>query len=160
MLIGFTFMRIIAALLLSGLAAPVTAQTSPPEGSLPLSQILAGIEADGARTISSAEFETRRWEVVSCPGRSRICREDRIDPTTGAVTATDRDTVMFLLPRGSLPASQIAAQVEALALGTITELSFDDRRWEVEVRSGLRSAEFRIDPATGAVQRCEGTLCP
>jgi hypothetical protein len=153
-------MRIVATLLFSVFAVPAMAQISPPDGSQPLSQILAGIEAEGARTIYSAEFETRRWEVVSCPGRSRICQEDRIDPTTGAVTATDRDTVMFLPPRGSLPASQIAAQVEALALGTITELTFDDRRWEVEVRSGLRSAEFKIDPTTGAVQRCEGTLCP
>jgi hypothetical protein len=153
-------MRIIAALLLTVFAMPAMAQISPPEGSQPLSQILAGIEAEGARTVSSAEFETRRWEIVSCPGRSRICQEDRIDPATGAVTATDRDSVMFLPPRGSLPASQIAAQVESMALGTITELSFDDRRWEVEVRSGLRSAEFYIDPATGTVQRCEGTLCP
>lgn len=147
------------ALGLSG-GGSAAAQVSPPEGALPLSQILSGIEADGARTIASAEFELRRWEILSCPGRGRLCTEDNVDPVTGAVTASSRETVMFLPPRNALPASQIASVVEAMAIGTITELDFDDRRWDVEVRNGLRSAELRIDPVSGAVQRCEGSLCP
>jgi hypothetical protein len=153
-------MRPTLALLIALAASPAAAQISPPDGALPLSQILASIEAGGERTIYSVEFEVRRWEIVSCPGRSRFCTEDYVDPATGAVTQSSRETVTILPPRNGLPASQIAAQFEAMAIGAITEMDFDDRRWEVELRSGIRRAEFRVDPVTGAVQRCEGTLCP
>jgi hypothetical protein len=148
------------ACLLAIVAGPALAQTQPPENALPLSQILAGIESNGERTVYAAEFERGRWEIVSCPGRSRFCNEDDVDPITGTQTRAGRDTVMALLPRTALPASEIAAQVEAMGIGTIVELSFDDRRWEVELRQGIRRAEFRIDPTSGAVQRCEGSLCP
>ncbi len=148
------------ALLLGVLAGPAFAQTQPPENALPLSQILAGIESNGERTVYAAEFERGRWEVVSCPGRSRFCHEDDVDPVTGAQTRAGRDTVISLLPRTALPASEIAALIEAMGIGNIIEMSFDDRRWEVELRQGIRRAEFRIDPTSGAIQRCEGTLCP
>ena len=153
-------MRLTITLLIALAAMPAAAQVSPPAGGMALSQILAGIEANGTRTVSSAEFELRRWEIVSCPGRNRACREDYVDPVTGAVTQSSRETVMILPPRNALPASQVAAQVEAMGIGTITEMGFDDRRWEVELRNGIRSAELRIDPVTGALQRCEGSLCP
>ncbi len=153
-------MRLTITLLIALAAAPAAAQVSPPAGSIALSQILAGIEANGTRTVSSAEFELRRWEIVSCPGRNRVCSEDYVDPVTGASTQSSRETVMILPPRNALPASQVAARVEAMGIGTITEMGFDDRRWEVELRNGIRSAELRIDPVTGAVQRCEGSLCP
>lgn len=153
-------MRPLALLVLLALAAPATAQVTAPDGSVPLSEILAGIEAGGERTVHSAEFELRRWEVLSCPGRSRFCREDYVNPTTGAITASENTGVMMMPPRDGLPASAIAASVEAMGLGSITEIEFDDRRWDVEIRNGLRSAELRIDPRSGEVQRCEGSLCP
>lgn len=148
------------AVLFSIAAVPAIAQVSAPEGSLPLSQILTGIEAEGARTIYSVEFEVRRWEIVSCPGRSRFCTEDYVDPATGRVTNSSRETVTILPPRNGMPASRIAASFEAMAIGAITEMDFDDRRWEVEIRNGIRRAEFRVDPVSGAIQRCEGSLCP
>ena len=153
-------MRITIAFFLTLAASPAAAQASPPAGSIALSQILAGIEANGTRTVSSAEFELRRWEIVSCPGRNRVCREDYVDPVTGATTQSSRETVMILPPRNALPASQVAARVEAMGIGKITEMGFDDRRWEVEMRKAIRSAELRVDPVTGAVERCEGRLCP
>jgi hypothetical protein len=153
-------MRLIPALFLAFAAVPAMAQVSPPEGAQPLSTILAGIEANGDRTVYSAEFEVRRWEIVSCPGRSRFCTEDYVDPVSGAVTQSSRETVTILPPRNGLPASQIAASFEAMGLGAITEMDFDDRRWEVELRNGVRRAEFRVDPVTGDIQRCEGSLCP
>ena len=146
-----------AALLM---AAPVFAQDVPDASTPLLSQVLAAVEADGARIVYSAEWDRRTWEVVSCPGRTRICIEEEIDAESGAIRSSEREGVAFLPPEGALPASQIAAGVEAMELGRITELEFDDRRWEVDVRDGLRRAEFRIDPLSGAVLRCEGSLCP
>lgn len=120
------------------------------------------VEADGARTVYSAEAHRRSWEVVSCEGRSRICREDVLDPNTGAVRSSETEVVWTLPPTGALPASDdIAAIVEALNAGAITEMDFDDREWDVELRAsiGVR-AEFKIDPMTGAIRRCEGRACP
>jgi hypothetical protein len=148
------------ALLLAIVAGPALAQTQPPDNALPLSQILAGIESNGKRTVYAAEFERGRWEIVSCPGRSRFCNEDDVDPITGNQSRAGRNTVIALLPLTALPASSIAAQVEAAGIGTIVEMSFDDRRWEVELRQGIRRAELRIEPSSGAIQRCEGSLCP
>jgi hypothetical protein len=142
------------------LATPALAQEEVPAGAPPLSQILKTIEDGGARTVYSADLERRTWEVVSCPARDRSCREDVIDVATGGVRSSERETVWTLPPAGAKPASEIAAQVEALGIGQITDLEFDDRRWEIEVRNGVRRAEFRIDPMTGATLRCEGTLCP
>jgi hypothetical protein len=144
-----------AALMFASSGFVVSAQTA-----LPLSAILALVEADGARTVYSADSHIRGWEVVSCEGRSRICREDLLD-STGAVRATDTEAVFGLPPVGALPASQIAAVVEAMAIGAITEMEFDDRVWDVEVRASIGSrADFEINPMTGAVGRCEGRACP
>lgn len=149
-----------SVLFVASLAAPALAQDELPAGAPSLSQILKTVEDGGARTVYSASLHPRRWEVVSCPGRDRGCREDVIDAATGALRSSERETVLLLPPADAKPASAIAAQVEELGLGRITDLEFDDRRWEVEVRNGLRRAEFRIDPLTGNALRCEGTLCP
>lgn len=155
-------MRLLASCLVAlVLASPALAQEVPDSGTLPLSRILTTVEAGGARIVHSADWDRRgRWEVVSCPGRTRICVEEVIDATTGTVRSSETEGVAILPPEGALPASAIATRVEALGIGQITDLDFDDRRWDVEVRSGTRRAEFRIDPMTGAAQRCRGSLCP
>jgi hypothetical protein len=151
--------RVVPVLAATLLALPATSALA--QSALPLSQILAMVEAEGTRTVYSADSHIRGWEVVSCEGRSLICREDLLDGNTGAVRATDTDVVIGLPPAGALPASQIAAMVEAMAIGRITEMEFDDRQWDVEVRASIGSrADFEIDPMTGAVTRCEGRACP
>ena len=143
------------------LITPALAEDEPaPAGAPALSQILRTVEDNGARTVYSAERERRTWEVVSCLGQSRDCREDEIDIATGALRSSENEDVSRLPPADARPASAIVEQVEKLAIGDVTEIEFDDRRWEVEVRNGARRAEFRIDPMTGETQRCEGTLCP
>ena len=135
-------------------------QEVPGSGTLALSQILATVEAGGTRIVHSADWNLRgRWEVVSCPDRTRACVEEVIDATTGKVLSSEREGVLNLPPVGAVPASAIASNVEALGIGQIIDLEFDDRRWNVEVRSGVNRAEFYIDPKTGAVQRCRGSLC-
>jgi hypothetical protein len=154
-------MRPVTALCLALLPLPLAAQGTAPPGALALSAILAQVESDGARTVYSAEAHRRSWEVVSCEGRSRICREDVIDPMTGAVRNSETEAVWTLPPQGALPASAIVAMVEALNAGTITELDFDDREWDVEVRASIGArAEFKINPMDGTIRRCEGRACP
>lgn len=147
--------RLLFAAALCALASPALAQ-----GALPLSKILTTVEEGGARTVVSAEKGRRGWEVVSCPIGGLMCREDRIDARSGALIRSEREGMESLPPLGAKPASAVAAQIEALNIGTIVDLEFDDRVWEVKVRDGRRSAEFKLDPMTGATQRCKGRLCP
>lgn len=141
--------------------AVVAGTAASAQSALPLSDILRMVEADGVRTVYSADAHMRGWEVVSCEGRSRICREDLLDANTGAVRQSETEGVLRLPPEGSLPASQIAAMVEGMAIGAITEMEFDDRVWDVEVRASIGSrADFELDPMTGATLRCEGRACP
>ena len=150
----------LASAIIAVVGLPLAAQTAA-EGSLPLSDILRIVEAEGARTVYSADAHRRSWEVVSCEGRSRVCREDVLDPNTGAVRNSETEAVWTLPPEGSLPASDVAAMVEAMNIGAITEMDFDDREWDVEVRASVGSrAELKINPATGEVRRCEGRACP
>jgi uncharacterized membrane protein YkoI len=73
-----------AALLMAG--APALAQSSPPEGALPLSQVIARIEAmEGVRFIDEVEWDDDGyWEVeyVTADGRKV---EARLDPMTGDI---------------------------------------------------------------------------
>jgi hypothetical protein len=150
----------LAAIAMAIAPTVVSAQTAA-GGSMALSDILLLVEADGTRTVYSAEVHRRSWEVVSCEGRSRICREDVLDPNTGAVRSSETEAVWTLPPAGALPASGIAASVEALNAGLITEMDFDDRLWDIETRASIGArAEFKINPMTGAVTRCEGRACP
>ena len=140
-------------------ATGALAFSTPPSGSLPLSQVLATLEDGGKRTVVSADFHWRSWEVLSCEGRSRICREDYIDPATGAITRSETEAVLILPPSGALPASEIAKRVEDSGIGVIGDLEFDDRLWEVEVRGDRGRAELKIDPVSGETLRCEGRGC-
>jgi hypothetical protein len=150
----------LAAITLVVAGLPLAAQTAA-DGSLPLSDILRIVEADGVRTVYSAEAHRRSWEVVSCEGRSRICREDVLDPNTGALRNSSTEAVWTLPPEGALPASEIAAMVEGMNIGAITEMDFDDREWDVEIRASIGSrAELKINPMTGVARRCEGRACP
>ena len=155
------FRGALAGLVLVLTGAQAFAQEEPEAGSLMLSDILATIENSGERLIYSADFHIRNWEIVSCPDRSRRCREDTINPADGQVRRTDTELVGLLPPEGAMPLSEIVRQVEAMNVGRISSVEFDDRRWEVETRAGLgRRAELRIEPMSGAVWRCEGRACP
>ena len=52
---------------------------------------------------------------------------------------------------GALPLSQVIAATEALDLGTIFEVEFEDGVWEIELLSGDEVVEIEVDPFTGAV---------
>jgi hypothetical protein len=127
----------------------------------PLSAILAGVEGKAGRVVFSAELHRGRWEVVSCENRrDLICREDIVDPATGAVIRSERESVFDLRPPANAkPASEIARGIESTGLGDIIELQWDSRAWEARLRNARGRAELDID-AAGNLRRCEGLGCP
>lgn len=151
----------LAAVSLALAAATALAAEVPGADAKPLSQLLEGVEKAHPGVVVSAEFDDRRWEVLSCNPDGRSCRELRIDPRSAKTLRDSRETSFDLRPpAGGKTASQIAAAVEALKLGTITELEFDDPAWEVEVHGNGVRAKLYVDPASGEVQRCRGRGCP
>ena len=152
---------VLAALLLSLAGGAASAAELPPADAKPLSQILEAVEKAHPGVVISAEFDERRWEILSCNADGRSCRELRVDPRSAKTLRDSRETNFDVRPPASgKTASQIAAAVEAHKLGTITELEFDDPVWEVELHgSGVR-AKLYVDPASGDIQRCRGRGCP
>lgn len=153
--------RLLAATCLALAAGAGMAAEVPGADAKPLSQLLEAVEKAQPGVVVSAEFDDRRWELLACNPDGRSCRELRIDPRS-ARTLRERSETNFDLrpPAGGKTASQIAAAVEALKLGTITELEFDDPVWEVEVHGQGVRAKLYVDPASGEVQRCRGRGCP
>ncbi len=152
---------LLASLLLALASSVVLAAEVPPADARPLSQILEAVEKNHPGVIVSADFDERRWEVVSCNADGRSCRELRIDPRTAKTLRDSRDMNFDIRPpAGGKTAAQIAAAIEARKLGTISEIEFDDPVWEVTVHgSGVR-AKLYVDPASGDIQRCRGRGCP
>lgn len=152
---------LLASLLLALAGGAASATEVPPTDAQPLSQILEAVEKNHPGVIVSADFDERRWEVVSCTADGRSCRELRIDPRTAKTLRDSRDMNFDIRPpAGGKTAAQIAAAIEARKLGTISEIEFDDPVWEVTVHgSGVR-AKLYVDPASGDIQRCRGRGCP
>ena len=152
---------LLATLLLALAGGGAWATEVPPADAQPLSQILEAVEKNHPGVIVSADFDERRWEVVSCSADGRSCRELRIDPRTAKTLRDSRDMNFDIRPPGGgKTAAQIARAIEERKLGTISEIEFDDPVWEVTVHgSGVR-AKLYVDPASGDIQRCRGRGCP
>lgn len=152
---------LLATLLLALAGGTAWATEVPPADAQPLSQILEAVEKNHPGVIVSADFDERRWEVVSCSADGRSCRELRIDPRTAKTLRDSRDMNFDIRPpAGGKTAAQIARAIEARKLGTIGEIEFDDPVWEVTVHgSGVR-AKLYVDPVSGDIQRCRGRGCP
>ncbi len=152
---------LLATLLLALAGGGAWAAEVPPADAQPLSQILEAVEKNHPGVIVSADFDERRWEVVSCSADGRSCRELRIDPRTAKTLRDSRDMNFDIRPpAGGKTAAQIARAIEERKLGTISEIEFDDPVWEVTVHgSGVR-AKLYVDPASGDIQRCRGRGCP
>ena len=152
---------LLATLLLALAGGGAWATEVPPADAQPLSQILEAVEKNHPGVIVSADFDERRWEVVSCSADGRSCRELRIDPRTAKTLRDSRDMNFDIRPpAGGKTAAQIAHAIEERKLGTISEIEFDDPVWEVTVHgSGVR-AKLYVDPASGDIQRCRGRGCP
>ncbi|HRH87598.1 MAG TPA: PepSY domain-containing protein [Rubrivivax sp.] len=151
---------LLAALLLA-LAGSASATEVPPADAKPLSQILEAVEKNHPGVIVSADFDERRWEVVSCSADGRSCRELRIDPRSAKTLRDSRDMNFDIRPpAGGKSAAQIAHTIEERKLGTISEIEFDDPVWEVTVNGNGVRAKLYVDPVSGDIQRCRGRGCP
>ncbi len=151
----------LAGLMLALAASTGSATELPPADAKALSQILEAVEKDHPGVIVSADFDERRWEVVSCNADGRSCRELRVDPRTAKTLRDSRDMNFDIRPpAGGKTAAQIAAVIEARKLGIISEIEFDDPVWEVTVHGNGVRAKLYVDPASGDIQRCRGRGCP
>ncbi|HET7634919.1 MAG TPA: PepSY domain-containing protein [Burkholderiales bacterium] len=54
-------------------------------------------------------------------------------------------------PANSKPVSAIASSLEQQGYAPISEISFDDGRWEVEAYKNDQKRELRVDPQTGKI---------
>ncbi len=118
-----------------GLASSTALADRPPSNAKALSALLEGVEKNHPGVIMSAEFDDRRWEVVTCAGEGRSCRELSIDAVSGkALRSSGESDWSRRPPAGGKTASQAARAAEARKLGVITELEFEQPAWEVSVR--------------------------
>ena len=59
------------------------------------------------------------------------------------------------------PLSAIARSLEQRGLGGITDVEFDRRLWDVEIRNAQgHQAELKVDPLSAEIVRCRGRACP
>ena len=139
------------------LAANAVASTQP--GDKPLSEILVPVEAHG--TVNSADQGRNRWEVVVCE-RIGNCTEVYLDRATGQELRRERENdIERMPPRDARPLSAIALSLEQRGLGGITDVEFDNRQWDVDVRNAQgQRAELKVDPMTAEITRCRGRACP
>jgi uncharacterized iron-regulated membrane protein len=140
--------------------AAFAAEPAAATGDMPLSAILQSAEKSGR--VVSVERERNRWEVLVCSRRGS-CSELYLDPVTGRELRREREATFDRLPPADAkPLSTVVAALEQQNLGTITEIDFDDRLWEIDVLPGEgRRIELYVDPVTGAIVRCrDGAGCP
>jgi hypothetical protein len=124
----------------------------PPAGTRPLSAIIKSVEERGSGTITSAAFDESFWEVKVRTGYSGTILY--LDPMTGDERrrkAEDPDDEAP--PAGAKPLSETIGALEQRGMGVITEVQFDDRFWEVELRQDGRKRKIDIDPRTGGQRR-------
>ena len=79
---------LLATLLLALAGSAALASEVPPSDAKPLSQILEAVEKNHPGVIVSADFDERRWEVVSCTADGRSCASTRARPRRCATAAT------------------------------------------------------------------------
>ena len=142
----------------------------PPQGALPLSGIVAALEAEGYRDLLEVEFEDGVWDVDCLVNGEEW--EITVDPLTGKVLSSkaeaeaetdaedgddaEEDEAHERPPEGGVPLSGILAVLEAEGYGPIYEVEFGDGFWEAECLSGGEQWEGKVDPLTDEYLASEG----
>ena len=139
---------LMAAVIALSMSPFAFASDTPPAGSTPLSSILnANASADS--TIVSAEFDDGLWELEVCA--TNACEKVYVDPKTGKETRRRAIRNQSRPAAGSVSIAQIAAQEEKGGNGTITEIEFDDGRWEVTLDRNGEDSKIWFDARTGGL---------
>lgn len=130
------------------LALAAAAETPPADGK-PVSEIIASVEeANDGAAITSIEFDEGLWEVDLVEEGAGV--KVYLDPRSGEeVRRGADDPEDERPPADGKKLSEILASLEEKDLGTICEVEFDDRYWEVEVKKDGRERTIRVDPKTG-----------
>ena len=143
-LAGFAF-----GLLLAPLSA--WAGNALPTDSKPLSQILLSVEQQKLGVFSEVEFDDGLWELKVC--EAGTCQKIYIAPRSGDEIRRRNVNSDETPPATAKPLSAIVQSVEALGLGGITEVEFDDGFWEIDIRKDGRKIKLTVDPMTGEIKR-------
>lgn len=134
-------------------AAPAEPTASPapalpePADNQPLSAILRMVEERQPGSIVEAELEDGLWEVKVCDADG--CQNLYLNPRSGEEVRRRKAGFAEAPPAGALPLSTIVQSVEALGLGFIEEVEFDDGAWEFELHKDGRETKLIVDPLTG-----------
>ncbi|MBS7351223.1 MAG: hypothetical protein KIG95_13945 [Comamonas sp.] len=109
------------------------ADPPPPPNAQPLSSILAAAQTHStpASSIVQADFDDGRWEITIC--QPDECHKHYIDPHSAAQLAQRRTDLKPMPHAEALPITQIAGQVEAARLGSITSVEWEHGHWQVEL---------------------------
>ena len=70
----------------------------------------------------------------------------------GPALAADDDRI----PNNARPLSQIVEGLERAGYARISEIEFDDGRWEIKARHEGRRVELRVDPMSGRILQSRG----
>ena len=96
--------------------------------------------------------------------RPDACPEPAVylDRATGQELRRERENdIERMPPPDAKPLSAIALSLEQRGLGGITDVEFDNRQWDVDVRNAQgQRAELKVDPMTAEITRCRGRACP
>lgn len=143
----------LTGLIFSLLLAPLFAWAGdvPPTDSKPLSEILLSVEQQRLGVFSEAEFDDGLWELKVCDAGA--CQKLYIAPRSGDEIRRRRVNLDETPPANAKPLSVIVQSVEALGLGVITEVEFDDGFWEIDVHKDSRKSKLIVDPITGEKKR-------
>ncbi|MFI6288185.1 PepSY domain-containing protein [Streptomyces sp. NPDC051018] len=91
-------------------------------------------------------------------GSGQEAREDAEGAGDGEEGAEGTDAPDSALPRPEVTAQRAADAALALRSGTVTEIEFDDARWEVEVRTDDgASHDILVDPRTAEATAAPGS---
>lgn len=121
-----------------------------PASNKPLSAILKAIEERRLGSIAEAEYDDDLWEVTVCGDGG--CQKLYLDPRTGEELRRKAAGPEELPPAGAMPLSTIVQAVEALGLGFIEEVEFEDGVWEFELHKDGGKVKLVADPMTGEVE--------
>ncbi|MDY0111271.1 MAG: PepSY domain-containing protein [Candidatus Krumholzibacteria bacterium] len=145
--------KLLTGLIFGLLLAPLSAWAGdlPPTDSKPLSEILLSVEQQRLGVFSEAEFDDGLWELKVCD--SGACQKLYIAPRSGDEIRRRRVDLDETPPANAKPISVIVQSVEALGLGVITEVEFDDGFWEIDIHKDRRKTKLIVDPITGETKR-------
>ncbi|ANW18037.1 PepSY domain-containing protein [Streptomyces clavuligerus] len=157
----FVISAAVAALLAGGTVTAVAASADdkPVKPKISSSDAVNTALKERSGTVGSVSLDDGVWEIEIADGKDKG-HEVRVDAKNGEVVGVerdDRDDADDAADRDDVPAQgtkvdaeRAASAAVALQAGTVTDVEFEDGRWEVEVRAEDGTEhDVHVDATTG-----------